>query len=288
MVIATQTFGLASELTADLTGTIQALHDAGFQAIEPMVLFQDKQGRKPKNLWTYDTLQTAWDKMQTLGMGMPSVHIGVGFGWLSMPVSLIVKNILSIHERYGVSDYVVSGPFGTAALAKHWAKLTRTISDAVAPRGCRILYHNHDDEFREVHHQGKIVNAMDVFLENTSPAVLLQLDIGWAGTAGRETALAQRYAGRIASIHLKDFYPPYTQEGYTRKNMPVEAFAPIGEGCIATGEILSACKGFPNFTGNLIIDQDKSSTDMLQALKRGRSNISAMLAGKETGWKTGD
>ena len=35
MVIATQMFGLKAEFAADLTVTIQALHDAGFQAIEP-------------------------------------------------------------------------------------------------------------------------------------------------------------------------------------------------------------------------------------------------------------
>ena len=282
MVIATQTFGLKAEFAADLTGTIQALHDAGFQAIEPMVLFQDRQGNKPKNLWAFDTLKTAWEKMQSLDMRISSVHIGVGFGWLSMPVSLIVKNILLIHEMYGVRDYVVSAPFGTAAQAKHWAKLTRSISDAVAPQGCRILYHNHDDEFRSVRYQGKTVAAMDVFLEHTSPDVLLQLDVGWAGMAGEETAIAARYAKRIASVHLKDFYAPYTNGRYTRKNMPAQAFAPIGQGAIATRDILSACQDLPNFSGDFIIDQDKSSADMLKALEIGCRNISAMLAAEET------
>lgn len=280
MKIATQTFGLGKEFTADLTGTIQALHDMGFQAIEPFVLFDEKQGKKPKNLWAFDTLKTAWEKMKSLDMEIPSIHIGVGFGWLSMPVNLIIKNIIMIYKTYGIRDYVISAPFGTLAQAKHWAKLTRSISDAVTPQGCRIIYHNHDDEFRSVRHQGKTMAAMDIFLERTSPDVLLQLDIGWAGMAGDETAIVERYAHRIASIHLKDFYPQYRKGQYTRKNMPTEAFAPIGEGAIATKDILSRCQDFPNFSGNIIIDQDKSSIEMLKALEIGRSNISAILAGK--------
>lgn len=43
--IGTQTFGLGKELTNDLTGTLHMLHDIGFDAIEPFVLFNEKQGK---------------------------------------------------------------------------------------------------------------------------------------------------------------------------------------------------------------------------------------------------
>lgn len=76
-------------------------------------------------------------------MTIPSVHIGVGFGWLTMPANLIAKNILMVYQTYGVRDYVISAPFGTLALAKHWARLAANISDAITPHGCRVLYHNH-------------------------------------------------------------------------------------------------------------------------------------------------
>lgn len=280
MNIATQTFGLEKEFTADLTGTIQALHNAGFQAIEPLLLFDEKQGKRSKNLWALDTLKTAWEKMQSLDMEIPSVHIGVGFGWLTMPVNLITKNILMLHKAYGIRDYVISAPFGTLALAKHWAKLAANISDAITPHGCRVLYHNHDDEFQSVRYQGKTVEAMEAFLDLTSPDVLLQVDIGWAGMAGEEADIVKRYAAKIASLHLKDFYPKYRNSGYTRKNMPTEAFAPIGKGAIATEKILSMSKELPDFSGNIIIDQDKSVGSMLEALKIGRGNISAILAGE--------
>lgn len=49
-------------------------------------------------------------------MTIPSVHIGVGFGWLTMPANLIAKNILMVYQTYGVRDYVISAPFGNVSL----------------------------------------------------------------------------------------------------------------------------------------------------------------------------
>ena len=276
--IATQTFGLKQELTADLTGTIGKLHAAGFDAIEPYILFSEKQGNTPKNLWAYDTLQIAAEKMQELEMTSPSAHIGVGFGWISMPVSMIVKNILKLHESYGIERFAVSGPFSIPGEAKHWANLTRRISKEVHPHGCTILYHNHDDELHQVRYRGASVSAMDAFLDQTSPDVLLQVDIGWAGLAEDEAQLVRRYAQRIASLHLKEFYPGY-MTGYSRKTMPVEAFAPIGEGAVHTKEVLALLDELPRFAGTVIIDQDKYRGDMLTALETGCGNVRRMLEG---------
>ena len=276
--IATQTFGLKQELTADLAGTIGKLHAAGFDAIEPYILFSEKQGNNPQNLWAYDTLQIAAKKMWELEMTIPSAHIGVGFGWISMPVSMIVKNILKLHETYGIEHFVVSGPFSIPGEARHWASLTRKISNEVHPHGCTILYHNHDDEFHRVRFQGSTMSAKDVFLDQTSPDVLLQVDIGWAGLVEDEQQLLHRYADRIASLHLKDFYPAY-MTGYNRKTMPSEAFAPIGAGAIHTKEALAAIDELPRFAGTVVIDQDKYSGDMLRALETGCVNIRRMLEG---------
>lgn len=275
--ISTQTFGLGKEFTEDLIGTIQKLHEIGFDGIEPFVMFNETQGKLPRNLWALDTLKIAKAKMDELDMTIPSAHIGVAFGWFSMPVGTIAKNIQMLYDQFGISDFVISSTFGTLPQTKHWAKMMRKISDAVSPYGCRVLYHNHDDEFKTIRYQGKTVEAMEMFLELTSPEVMLQMDIGWAGIAGDEQQIVKRYADRIASLHLKDFYPNYRNGQYTRKNMPTEAFAAIGEGGITTKEILTIRESFPNFSGSIIIDQDKTSGEMLKALETSHGNICAML-----------
>lgn len=90
-------------MTADLPGTIKALHDIGFHAIEPFILFKSKQGKMPGNLWALDTLEKAKRIMDKLGMAIPSAHIGIGFGRVSMPANTVIKNILSVHQKTGIS-----------------------------------------------------------------------------------------------------------------------------------------------------------------------------------------
>ena len=273
----TQSFGLKKEFSEDLTGTIEKLHTIGFDGIEPFVLFNEKQGKTPKNLWALDTLKEAKQKMDELGMTIPSAHIGIGFGWFSMPVGKITKNILMLHDTYGIENFVVSGPFGTVPLAKHWGKLAKKISDAIRPHGCRLIYHNHDDEFKKAAYKGRQAEIMEAFLDYAGKEVLFEVDIGWAHFAGDEREIVRRYADRIVILHLKDFYPEYLNARYNRNNLPDAAFAPIGEGGVKTKEILAMRKELPNFSGDVIIDQDKYSGDMLESLKTGHRNIRAML-----------
>ena len=59
--------------------------------------------------------------------------------------------------------------------------------------------------------------------------------------------------------------------------MPGQAFAPIGGGAIRTKDCIDLAKSLPNFSGIYIIDQDKSTRDMLEDLKVGYENIRRML-----------
>lgn len=275
--IGTQTFGLGKELSSDLVGTIRTLHEMGFNAIEPFVLFNKKQGRMPKNLWALDTIAEAKEIMDQIGMEIPSVHIGIGFGALSMPTGIAIKKIVALHQSIGVQYFVVSGPFGDKKTAKKWGRLMRKISDGVKSYGCTMVCHNHDDEFNRITVDGKTMAALDYFFELAGPDVLLQLDIGWASLTGDEQKIARRYADRIVSIHLKDFYPGYRDGSFTRLNMPDEQFAPIGEGEVKTAEVLSMTESFPHFSGSVIIDQDKFNGNMLESLKIGCRNIQSKL-----------
>ena len=271
-MIAVQSFGLKNEFETDFPGTIRKLREIGFDGIEPLILFQEKQGKMPKNVWAQDTQKIAFSAMRDLGMGIPSAHIGVGFGAFTMPAGNVIRGVLQAHEEYGIDTFVMTAPFSSAIVATHWAKLAKAVSDTVRPYGCRILYHNHDDEFHAV----RGGTAMDLFLKRTSPDLMLEIDIGWAGIAGDEYEIVKRYRDKLYSLHLKDFYSQY-RSGYTRKDMPSPAFAPIGNGAIRSKEIIDLAKALPNFSGTYIIDQDKSNRSMLEDLKIGYDNIRSMI-----------
>ena len=273
MKIAVQSFGLQKEFATDFRGTLQVLHEMGFAGVEPLVLLREEQGKTQKNTWAFDTLRIACEAMKDLEMTIPSVHLGVGYKWTYMPIKKIVQGILKIHEISGADTYVISGLFDTPALARHWAKITSKIQEAVKPYGCRILYHNHSGEFAPLRRGG---TAMDAFLAHVSPDVNLQVDIGWVGSGNSdESEIIKHYGDRIASLHLKDFYPQY--RGVPQHKLPDEAFAPIGAGAIHTKEILALTPAFPRFHDPLIIDQDKSGGPMLDDLKIGMNNLKKML-----------
>ncbi len=213
MKIGTQLIGLKNELEQDLPGTLRRLREIGFDTVEPMVLFQKEQAGRTKNLWTQETLTEALPILKELDMPISSCHIGVGIGWLSMPPKMIAENVLSIQERTGIHDYVISGNFNSAAKARHWAKIMRKTSDMVHPNGARILCHNHDGEHTKVRGKNGQCEALDVFFDYAGPDVMLELDIGWAAVAGDEIATAAHYADRVALLHLKDFYPGFREAG---------------------------------------------------------------------------
>ena len=272
-MIATQIYGLKKELNEDLPGTVRKLHELGFEGIEPLVMFKEKQGKASKHVWSFEALDEAWSIMKDLGMAMPSAQIGAGYGWFLLPSGKIAEGIIRMNKSYGTRDFVLSGMFSSDALAKRWAKTAKKVAELVKPYGCRILYHNHSDEFKK---NSRGETALEVFFRNAGSDVLLQLDIGWAGYGGDESDIVLRYMDRIGSLHLKDFYPEY-RFGYDRKTVPDEAFSPIGEGAIRTKEILGMRDILPNFEGLIIIDQDRSRGPMLDELAVGISNVKSML-----------
>ena len=193
-------------------------------------------------------------------------------------MEVIRDHILSLHDTFGITDFVSSGVFKTTEMVRHWAELAQKISDVIRPWGCRMLYHNHNEEFQPLDGREGDEDAMELFLKETSDDVLLQVDIGWAGMETDVPAFLRKHPDRVGSIHLKDFYPGFRQ--YSREEMPTEMFAPIGEGVIPTREVLSMLDSFPHFGGTVIIDQDKSGNN-LRDLEIGYRNILRMLSGQE-------
>ena len=139
-----------------------------------------------------------------------------------------------------------------------------------------LLRHILIEEFTPVVVDGNRMTALDYFFALAGQNIWLQLDIGWAGIAGNEQEIAEKYAERIVCLHLKDFLPG-TKGKYLNENMPRERFCAIGSGEIQIGQVLGMRHTFPNFKGSIIIDQDHSNTDMLDDIRLGYQNLCAIL-----------
>lgn len=113
---------------------------------------------------------------------------------------------------------------GTANLAE----IITTLGKKCEAVGLKLLYHNHDFEFKK---DADGIIPIDYLLENTDPKyVNFQMDLYWVTKAGADpVAYFEKYPGRFKIWHVKDM----DEEG---------RFAPVGKGTIDFGRILEKKK----------------------------------------------
>lgn len=108
------------------------------------------------------------------------------------------------------------------------AEILTTLGKKCNAAGLKLLYHNHDFDFRK----GENGHApIDYLLENTDPKyVNFEMDLYWVTKAGADpVAYFEKYPGRFKEWHVKDM----DAQG---------RFAPVGEGRIDFKRILAEKK----------------------------------------------
>ena len=283
-MIGVNVYGLLYEIQTDLTGTFRQIAAAGFDEVELLALPQKEQGEAPLAMAAEETMPRMIDQAKQCSLTVNSVHVLCIMENDIPPVKTVADTIRRLKHQFGIENYVFSGMYDNTAGAEKWAAYLRELAATTKSDGCRIVYHNHSQEFTPVAADGNRPTALDHFFASAGRDVWLQLDIGWAGIAGNECEIAEKYAERIVCLHLKDFVPG-TKGKYYHQNMPDERFCAIGSGEIQTAQILELRHAFPNFMGSIIIDQDHSSTNMLDDIRLGQQNLCAMLrkGGKGSG-----
>ncbi len=130
---------------------------------------------------------------------------------------------------------------------------TIPLCEKVHAAGLTISYHNHNYEFTRF--DGRL--ALDWIFESTAAHHLdLEIDTYWIQMGGgNPVAWIRKVAGRMNSVHLKDF----TVEMWT----PI--FAEVGQGNLNWSEIIPACHeaGVEFF----VVEQDECRRDPFESLK---------------------
>jgi sugar phosphate isomerase/epimerase len=108
--------------------------------------------------------------------------------------------------------------------AENLADILNTLGEKCTKAGLKLLYHNHDFEFKK--DEDGIIPIV-YLLENTNPNyVNFQMDLFWVTKAGaKPVSYFEKYPGRFKSWHVKDM----DEEG---------KFAPVGNGSIDFARIL--------------------------------------------------
>lgn len=87
-MLSVQSFCLKDALGADLPGTIRRLHEIGYDSFEPLLVFDEKQGKKPANLFSFERLAQLKPILDSYGMAIPTAHAGIGYGNFFMPTEM--------------------------------------------------------------------------------------------------------------------------------------------------------------------------------------------------------
>ena len=271
-MIGVNVFGLIRKMQDDMPGTMRTLADAGFDEVELLLLPKKKQGKIPIALAAKETIPLLIEEATKYGLCVKSIHVFGGTLCFLIPRKKLARYLEELHCTYGIENFVFSGMFGDAKGAKKWALFLKQLSELIDTNNIHILYHNHSQEFEILQINETGISALDYFFSLAGEKIGLQLDIGWAGVNGNELEIAQKYADRIESIHLKDFVPG-TKGNFKNENMPKDRFCAIGNGEIRTAEVLTIRDTFTRFNGSIIIDQDHSPTDILDDIQVGYQNI---------------
>ncbi len=112
--------------------------------------------------------------------------------------------------------------------AANLAEIITTLGKKCEAAGLKLLYHNHDFEFKK---DSDGIVPIDYLLENTDPKyVNFQMDLYWVTKAGADpVAYFEKYPGRFKIWHVKDM----DEKG---------RFAPVGKGTIDFTRILEKKK----------------------------------------------
>lgn len=167
---------------ADLDRTLARLAGFGFTHAEPYDILSDP-----------DRLGAA---LRDAGLSAVSAHASV--------LRHDVTDILDAAEALGIgcviTPYVDPGTIADRAGVERLAETLNAAAETAAARGIRIGYHNHDFEFAQ---RVDGIPAYELLVARLDPAVVLEVDVYWAGVGGADVfELLPRLGDRVRYLHV--------------------------------------------------------------------------------------
>jgi len=225
--IGLQLYTVRDAMSADVSGSLQKVSDAGYKYVE-LAGYADG---KFYNMDPGDFKKLVND----LGMEILSSHTQVEAQGITLDnAKKMAEDHALLGVKYCVQPWVVPEARKTIASYQKMVADWNKVGEIMKDHGIMFGYHNHNFEFDNV--EGKIP-YFDIFMtELDKNLVTMELDIFWTTKAGQNPIeVIKRYPGWFELFHLKDMYtneaPFFTTDG-------VRDFAPVGEGVIDFKEIL--------------------------------------------------
>jgi sugar phosphate isomerase/epimerase len=243
-------YTVRDSMASNPKATLKAVADAGYAYVESADYAEGKfYGMSPTEFKSV---------LDFLGLKAISAHMG-------MVTLENADQLIADVKAAGITYFVIPVPpmgmftfdpatqtLGMKGTADELVSIMNTIGEKCHKAGLKLLYHNHDFEFKPLA-DGTVIE--EVLLEKCNPEwVNFQMDLFWV-TKANASALTyfEKYPGRFKAWHVKDM----DQEG---------KFAPVGTGTIDFKSILAQKeKSGMEF---YLVEQDQTfGLDPMEAIK---------------------
>ncbi|HEU4326417.1 MAG TPA: sugar phosphate isomerase/epimerase [Roseiflexaceae bacterium] len=233
--LAVQLYTLRDAVEQDYLGTLRAVAELGYGAVELVTLGK----------YSAEELRRELD---LLGLRVAAMHVALAELDRNLPT--VLENIRTLGANYIVCPWLPPERRGSAASYREVAEILTRAGRESQSQGVQLCYHHHEFEF----------NALDgtsgfEILAEVDPALLqFEIDVYWAAFAGHDpAALLGRLAGRVPLVHLKDMTADDTR-----------TFAEVGHGQLDFSAILSAADAAG--VQWLIVEQDRCARPPLESV----------------------
>ncbi|MBN7817968.1 sugar phosphate isomerase/epimerase family protein [Algoriphagus pacificus] len=253
-------YTVRDSMASDPKATLQAVAEAGYAYVEAANYEDGKfYGMTPAEFKAY---------LESLGMTAKSAHMG-------MVTMENADQLIADVKAAGIEYFVIPVPpmgmftfgkdgMGMKGTADELVAIMDTLGEKCNSAGIKLLYHNHDFEFKPMA-DGTIIE--DILLEKCNPEfVNFQMDLFWVTKAEVDPlTYFEKYPGRFKAWHVKDM----NAEGN---------FAPVNTGSIDFKRILAEKeKSGMEF---YLVEQDQTfGLDPMEAIKISHDGL------KEIGFK---
>lgn len=197
MKFGVQLYGPLRGMRGDVLDCLRAMAAAGITEVEPCLSAQAIPGQE-RMIWPIDWAMAHLDEIAGMGLQIKSAHVFCP----DLPGAL--ASLKAFAEKAGLRQYVVKSPRELTAAKLQQAALTyMQAADGLGEIGVSLLLHNEAADI-----QAKVAGktAYEHLLDLCMGKVQAQVDVGWVQYGGEgPAAFLRRNAGRVKSIHHKDF-----------------------------------------------------------------------------------
>lgn len=241
--IAVQLYSVRDVAGKDLPGTLKAIADMGYEAVE----FAGYYGKKAEELRKL---------LDDNGLKCCGTHTG-----LTTLTGDALKATADFNKTLGNQFLIVpalpKANMASVAALLDTAKVLSDMAERAKEMEMRVGFHAHGIDFRPV--ADRI--PWDLIFSNASLDVIMQLDTGNCMEGGGDPiAVLKTYPGRALSVHLKEHGP----KG-----------AVVGEGDVPWREVFELCETIGG-TQWYVVEQETYKTTSLESVRNCLDNLRKM------------